>query len=97
MATYIMLLKWTQAGLGKIKELPQRLEKSRETFKSVGAELKAYYFTMGRYDAIAIVEGPSDEAIGKAVLIVGQMGAVNIETLKAFPEAEGYEIIRSLP
>ncbi len=58
--------------------------------------MKAYYFTMGRYDAIAIVEGPGDEAIGKAVLTIGQMGAVNIETLEAFPEAEGCEIIKSL-
>ncbi len=97
MPTYIMLMKWTQTGKDKIKELPQRVENARATFKSVGGELKAFYFTFGRYDTIAVVEGPSDEAIGKAVLSIGRRGAVTIETLKAFTEAEGYDVIKGLP
>ncbi|MEI7826676.1 MAG: GYD domain-containing protein [Euryarchaeota archaeon] len=97
MQTYIILMKWTQAGIEKIKELPQRVESARNAFKSVGGELKAFYMTFGRYDTIAVVEAPSDEAMGKALLIVGSGGAVSMETLKAFPEAEGYEIIKGLP
>ncbi|MGZ4881855.1 MAG: GYD domain-containing protein [Halobacteriota archaeon] len=69
-----------------IKELPQRAEYARNTFKSVGGELKTVYMTFGRYDTIGIVEAPSDEAMGKAVLMIGSKGAVSIETLKAVPE-----------
>ncbi len=47
--------------------------------------MKAFCFTFGRYDMITIVEAPSDEAMGKAVLIIARRGAVRIETLKAFP------------
>ena len=90
-------MKWTQAGINTIKKLPQRVENARATFKSVGAELKAYYFTFGRYDTIAVVEGPSDEAMAKASLIIGREGMVQIETLKAFPETEGYDILKGLP
>jgi uncharacterized protein with GYD domain len=44
-----------------------------------------------------IAEAPSDEAMGKALLMLGGFGTVSVETLKAFPEKEGLEIIRELP
>lgn len=91
-----MLMKWAQAGIENIKDLPQRIERARNTFKSIGGELKAFYMPFGRYDTIAIVEARSDEAMGKALLTIGSWGAVSIETLMAVPEAEGYEIIKGL-
>jgi uncharacterized protein with GYD domain len=97
MPTYIMLMKWTQAGMEQIKDDPQRIERLRNIFKSVGGEIKALYFTFGRYDKVVIAEASSDEAMGKALLMLGGFGTVNVETLKAFPEAEGLEIIRGLP
>ncbi|MGZ4949184.1 MAG: GYD domain-containing protein [Halobacteriota archaeon] len=67
------------------------------TFKAVCGELKDLYFTFGKYDIVTIAEAPSDEAMGRAALITAGFGAVRIETVKAFPEAEGYEIIKGLP
>ncbi|MGZ4939548.1 MAG: GYD domain-containing protein [Halobacteriota archaeon] len=55
------------------------------------------YFTFGRYDMIVTVEAPSDEAIGKATLAIAGAGAVTIETLKAFSEAEMSNILAGLP
>jgi uncharacterized protein with GYD domain len=46
---------------------------------------------------VVTVEAPSDDAMGKAVLIIGSRGAVSIQTLKAFTEAEGIAIIKGLP
>ncbi len=97
MPTYIMLIKWTGEGIKTVTDAPKRIERARNTFKSVGGELKDYYFTFGRYDMIGIAEAPSDEAMGKAILITARYGMASIETLKAFPEAEGYEIIKGLP
>jgi uncharacterized protein with GYD domain len=45
----------------------------------------------------SIADAPSDEAMAKAVLIIGNRGMASIQTLKAFPEAEGLAIIRGLP
>jgi uncharacterized protein with GYD domain len=97
MPTYIMLVNWTQAGIEKVKDTPQRVERARNTLKSVGGAMKDTYFTFGRYDIVAIAEAPSDEAMGKAVLTIGSLGAARVETLKAFSEAEGLEIIKGLP
>jgi uncharacterized protein with GYD domain len=97
MPSYVMLIKWTQAGIQKVKDTPQRVELARNTFKSVGGNLKEFHFVFGKYDMIAIAEVPSDEAMGKAVLIIAGRGAASIETLKAFSEAEGLAIIKGLP
>jgi uncharacterized protein with GYD domain len=95
--SYVMLLKWTQTGIEKVKDAPQRIERARNTLKSVGGDLKELYFTFGKYDMVAIAEAPSDEAMGKALLIIGSAGTASMQTLKAFPEAEGLEIIKGLP
>ncbi|MGZ4902857.1 MAG: GYD domain-containing protein [Halobacteriota archaeon] len=97
MPTYILLNKWTEEGTKTVKDAPQRIEHARDTFKSVGGELKAFYFTFGRYDTIAVVEAPNDEAMANAVLKIASRGSARVETLKAFPEKEGYEIIKGLP
>jgi uncharacterized protein with GYD domain len=97
MATYISLLRFTQQGIENIKESPARLDKAKELFQSMGAELKEFYLVTGQYDAVAVTEGPDDETATKLVLIVGSMGAVRTETLRAFPEDEYREIIAALP
>lgn len=97
MPTYILLVKWTKAGIEAVKDAPQRIELARNTVKSVGGNLKELYFVFGKYDMVTIAEAPSDEAIAEAVLAVGSRGAASIQTLKAFTEAEGVAIIKGLP
>jgi uncharacterized protein with GYD domain len=97
MATYISLLSFTQQGIENIKESPARLDKAKELFQSMGAELKEFYLVTGQYDAVVVTEGPDDETATKLVLIIGSMGAVRTETLRAFPEDQYREIIAALP
>ena len=97
MPTFVVLGKFTREGIEKIKESPQRLEVSRKVVKSVGGEIKDFYYTMGRYDMVAIVEGPSNEAALQALFTVGSAGAVKTETLVAIPAEEGIQIIKKLP
>ena len=97
MATYIVLLRYTEQGFQKIKEGPTRLDAARKAFKGMGAELKQWCLVMGRYDAVAIAEAPDDETVAKLALAVDSLGAVQTETLRAFPENEYRKIIAALP
>jgi len=94
---YVMLVKWTQAGIEKVKHVPQRIEHARNTLKSVGGELKELYFVFGQYDVVVVAEAPSDEAMARAALSIASAGSASIQTLKAFSEAEGIKIINELP
>ena len=68
MATYISLLRYTEQGSGKIKDSPQRLDAAKQLFRSLGAEIKAAYLVMGRYDPVVIMEAP-DDRLGAAVTL----------------------------
>lgn len=97
MPTYITLIRYTQEGSQKIKESPARLDAAKQALKAMGAELKAYYLTMGQYDAVVIGEAPNDETVAKLALSIGAAGAIRTETLRAFTEDEYRKIISALP
>ena len=97
MATYITLLRYTQQGIENIKEGPARLDAAKQLFSSMGAELKAFYLTTGRYDAVVVAEGPDDETVVKLALTIGGQGNVRTETLRAFTEDEYRSIVADLP
>jgi uncharacterized protein with GYD domain len=97
MPTYIILGNFTQDGITNIKESPQRLEASRKNVQALGGEMKDFFYTMGRYDFVGIIEFPSNEVAMQSLFNVGKRGSVRTETLVAIPAAKGVEIIKKLP
>jgi uncharacterized protein with GYD domain len=97
MATYIVLLRYTQQGVEKIKESPARLDAAKKAFQAVGAELKQWYLVMGQYDAVVVGEAPDDETVAKLALAIGSQGSIRTETLRAFTEDEYRKLIAALP
>jgi len=97
MPTYITLLQFTQQGVEKIKESPARLDRSKQAFQAMGAEVKAFYLVLGQYDAVVIAEAPNDEVVAKLALVSGSQGNVRTETLRAFTEEEYRKLIAALP
>ena len=97
MATYIMLFRYTQQGIGNIKESPARIEAGRKIFRELGAELKDWYLTSGAYDGIIIVEAPDHETVARAALALGSLGNIKTETMRAFTENEFRGMVESLP
>jgi len=96
MPSYIVLLNWTQQGVGSVKDSPTRLDSGRKAFKKFGVKIKDTYLTMGRYDLVCVVEAPDDEAFARAMLTLGSQGNVQTETLKAFSEADYRKIVDSI-
>jgi len=52
---------------------------------------------MGQYDIVLIVEAPDDETMAKATFVLGSLGNVRTETLRAFTEHEYRKVIADLP
>ena len=97
MPTYISLLRYTQEGAENIKESPARLDAAKKLFQAMGSEFKAWYLTLGQYDAVAITEGPDDETAAKLLLTIAAQGNIRTETFRAFTEDEYRKIIAELP
>ena len=97
MATYIVLINYTDKGIQTIKDSPARLASSKEAARAFGCEVKAFYLTMGSYDMVEVIEAPDDRSIARLTLAVAAGGNVRTTTLRAFPEAEFKSIVESLP
>ena len=96
MSTYIILVRWTNQGLQKIKESPSRLEAGKKAFEGAGIKQKAFYMVMGRYDMVTIAEAPDDATMAKALLSLASQGNLQTETLRAFTEDEYKKIISEI-
>ena len=97
MASYIMVGNYTRQGMDKIRGAPARIDTAREVIASLGGQLICWYLTMGRYDFVAVIEAPSDEAMARLALAIGSHGNISTETLRAFDQQEFLQIVSELP
>ena len=93
MKTYVALVNWTQKGIEEFRESPSRVDKAKAAIAAAGGEMKSFYLTLGRYDMVAVIEAPDDEAYARVMLVLGSKGGVRTETLRAFPEDEYRNIV----
>ncbi len=97
MATHIVLMKLTDQGIKDVKNAPQRVEAAAKAIEAMGGKLTGFYFTLGEYDYITIIEGLTDEAGASFLLKLGTAGNVRTTTLKAFTKNEFAEMVKKLP
>jgi len=94
---YVILGKFTDEGIKAIKGSPRKVEEQRVALEKAGGKLHGFYYTMGDYDFVSIVEAPSDEIALTLLFSLGSQGRVRTKTLKAFPVEEAAKIIEKLP
>jgi uncharacterized protein with GYD domain len=97
MPTYVVLANFTQKCIENIKDLPKPPSDITKIIGPWGVKFKDLYFTMGRYDSVAIMEAPDDNVMTKALLQIGIKGFFRTETLKAITPDELAEIVKELP
>ncbi len=97
MKTFITLINYTPQGIADIKESPARLDAARKLFAANGANLKQWFLTFGKCDAVVVFEAPDDDTAAKLVLKVASLGNVKFETMPAFTEDEYRKVIASIP
>ena len=68
MATYLMLLNWTDQGIRNIKESPKRMDAAKQLAKDLGGEIKTVFMTQGSFDLVFVAEMPNDKKVAAFVL-----------------------------
>lgn len=96
MAEYILLMRFTQQGISKIKDSPNRINEWKKMLADCGASLKSSYVVLGQYDLIHTIEAPNDETVAQISLQLGALGNVKIETLRAFNEEQYVNILKKV-
>jgi uncharacterized protein with GYD domain len=96
MPNYITLMNWTEQGIKNVKDTIRRAKSFEDAIQKAGGKSLGIYYTMGRYDLVAIIEASNDDAIASILYSVGRLGNVRTETLSAFSLDQAANIIEKL-
>ncbi len=88
MATYVVLMNWTENGIKGFKDSTKRSATAAEGMQEMGVRLKDIYWTIGVYDVVCVFDAPDDEAFAAALLRLGSAGMVRTTTMRAFSSSE---------
>jgi len=88
MPRYVVLYKFTDEGLKKIKETVRRAQDVRRMNEQRGFKVIGTYWTQGHYDLVSILEAPDEESMNAGLFNIAEAGNVHSETLRAFDDAE---------
>ena len=85
---FITLAKWRGKAT---KDMIAQSSKVFEQNAKEGAKLLGFYYTLGRYDSVIIMEGPDEKTAMKWFLRAG--GIASTETLVAVPGEEARKLV----
>lgn len=97
MATYIVLLSFTDQGIRNIKQTPDRAEAATASAEKLGITVKEIYWTLGQYDSVLVMDAPNDETITAWAMGTGSVGNVRTQTMRAFAAKEMNKILAKIP
>ena len=83
-------------GLSKFRKKPDKKDISDTTkiiadWKAKGVNMLNWYWTLGRYDAVVVLEAPSEKEVMKMSIALSEW--VKTETLVAIPRAEAVKLL----
>jgi uncharacterized protein with GYD domain len=93
MARFVVLIDWTEQGVGKFQDSVDRYEAARGQFESMGVSFQDIYWTLGSHDIVSVVEAPDGETLAAALLKLSSAGNLRTTTLRAFNAEEMRGII----
>jgi uncharacterized protein with GYD domain len=96
MPAFIILSSFTDKGVTAVKDTTKRAETFKELAKQNGATVKDIYWTLGRYDVVAIVDAPDVTSMTALGLSLGMAGNVRTETLPAFTADDMAKVLAKL-
>jgi uncharacterized protein with GYD domain len=96
MASYVLLLKWTEQGSQNIRDTVKRGREFRADVERRGGKITGQYWTQGEYDIVVTVEFPDEQTAMAELLALCSHGNVRTQTLRAFTESEMETIIRKM-
>ena len=96
MPTYVVLSKFTEQGVSKIKDTVKRSEDFRKAAKKAGVSVKEVLWTQGQYDLVTVLEAQDEMAAMALGMSVAKLGNIRSETLRAFTAGELEKILEKL-
>lgn len=85
---FITLTKWKKAPTKEMQVVDQ-FTKTLEKLEKQGIKMRIYW-TLGRYDAVSVIEAPSEKDVMKLLLPFQDL--IDTETMVAIPREEAIKL-----
>lgn len=96
MPKYVGLVSWTDQGAANAKDTVSRFQAARQLVESKGGKFEAFFWTLGPYDMVAVMDVPDDETGTAINLALASTGNVRTLTMRAFSEGEMTRIVEKM-
>lgn len=96
MPTYVVLYTFTDQGAKDMRGTVKRTNEARAENERRGFKVHGLYWTQGRYDLVAVVDAPDEQAMLAGLFNIAGAGNVRSETLRAFTATEVEEAIKKM-
>jgi len=73
------------------KEMTEEVSRLMKEMAQEGIKFLSFYWTLGRYDTVVIMEAPDEKTVMKANMRVGDI--VSTETMVALPREEARKLV----
>jgi len=93
MPNYVVLYRFTEQGRKNVKESVRRAAEVRKQNEARGFKVLGHYWTQGRYDLVAVVDAPSDEAMVAGLFGIAEAGNVASESMRAYTAEEMQKLL----
>ena len=93
MAHFVMLGRWTAAGIERYSDTVDRSEKAAAMLEDMGGRLVGIWWTLGKQDFVSVIEAPDDATAMAFLLKLGALGTAETTTMRAFDATEMREVI----
>ncbi len=97
MGTFITTIRFTDRGVGAIRESCKRAAAFKALAEKLGIQVRAQYWTMGAFDGLLIIQAPDEQTAAAALLQLDSVGAVHTQTARAFDAAEMEQVLAKMP
>lgn len=97
MTRYVVLLKFTEKGIGNIKKSTDREHAFKDAVKAEGVKLESVFWTVGPYDGVVVISAPDEHTAAGVILGLGANGNVTTCMLRAFEEDEFKKVVEKMP
>src|SRR5512142_1508682 len=94
MATFILLVNWTDQGIRSFRETVGHETAFEELVQKMGGQLREAFWTIGPYDSVGVFEAPDDETAAAITLSYGSLGNGRTTLLRAFNHDEMTQIVQ---
>ena len=88
MTTYVQLVKFRKKPT---KEIIQQNLEAMERERKLGIHVREIYWTLGRFDAVVVLDAPDEKTVMKST--IGRMENMSVQTMVAVPAEEARKLV----